>query len=308
MNLIYFKIVLLYLLVPIIITSQNKETDKVRLFYLGGQSNMSGLGSNSELPNSLNKEFKNVYIFHGNSEEDDGKNGGLGTWQKLKPGHGYGFSSDGKKNVYSDRFGIELSFAKRLSELYPDEKIALIKYCRSGSSIDSQAASTFGCWEPDYKGSMGINQYDHYLSTIRYAMKIKDIDSDGIEEQLIPSGIIWMQGESDAAHGKNVALKYYSNLKRLINLIRASLRLDDLPAVIGKISDSHNDDDGKVWDDGEIVQQAQEKFAENDKNASIVRSTENYGYSDKWHYDSKGYIDLGKNFADEIYQLNLKFE
>ena len=84
------------------------------------------------------------------------------------------------------------------------------------------------------------------------------------------------------------------------------MRTDDVPVVIGKISDSGNNDKGKVWDYGELVQHAQEKYAKTDPYASIVRSTKHYKYSDRWHYDSDGYIDLGKEFAKAIYELNKK--
>jgi hypothetical protein len=295
---------LVFLLFPLIVFSQNREADIFRLFYLGGQSNMDGYGYNSDLPKSLDQQFDNVWIFRGNPVGDDKQNGGLGKWELLKPGYGVGFTSDGKMNYLSDRFGVELSFAKRMQELYPDEKIAIIKYSKGGTSIDSLAAANFGCWEPDFKGKNGINQYDHYLSTIRNAMSVKDIDGDGKEDHLIPNGIIWMQGESDASHGEEVANLYYSNLKRLMDLIRASLHSDDLPVVIGKISDSWDDADGKIWDFGELVQYAQEKYARTDGNAAIIRTTRYYQYSDPSHYDSAGYIDLGKKFADAVYRLN----
>jgi len=299
------KILAFIILLPLIAFSRQEENvSTIKLFYLGGQSNMDGYGFNSDLPDSLDKQFENVWIFHGNSAGDDMGNGGLGIWERLKPGHGVGFSSDGNTNNLSDRFGIELSFAKKLQKLYPNEKIGIIKYSKGGSSIDSLAASNFGSWEPDYNGISGINQYDHFLATIRNAMFVKDIDGDGEEDRLNPSGIIWMQGESDAAHGEEIASRYYLNLKRLMDLIRASLRADDLPVVIGKISDSWDDPDGKVWDYGELVQYAQEKYAKTDDNAAIIRSTRYYKYSDTWHYDSAGYIDFGKEFADAVYQLN----
>lgn len=298
------KICTFILLLPAIGFSQHQEVESIRLFYLGGQSNMDGFGYNSDLPDSLNRQFENVFIFHGNTVPDDTVGGGLGKWETLKPGHGAGFSSDGNINNYSDRFGIELSFASRLQALYPNEKIAIIKYSRGGTSIDSLAASYFGSWEPDYHGQTGINQYDHFLTTMRLAMSVKDIDGDGKEDRLIPGGIVWMQGESDAGYDEEVANRYYSNLKRLMDLIRASMLADDLPVVIGKISDSWNDVDGKVWDYGELVQYAQEKYVRSDGNAAIVRSTRYYKYSDPWHYDSAGYIDLGNEFADAIYKLN----
>lgn len=291
------------LLLPALAIGQQSNVDTVRLFYLGGQSNMDGYGYNSELPDELNKTFDQVPIYHGNPAGDDKLSGGLGFWENLKPGHGTGFSSDGNSNNRSDRFGVELSFAHRLQELYPHEDIALIKYSRGGTSIDSMAAEDFGCWEPDYHGEKGINQYDHFLKTVRKAMDVKDIDGDGREEHLVPSGIIWMQGESDA-HVEAIAKRYYNNLKRLMDLMRATFRVDDLPVVIGKISDSWDDEDGKVWDHGDLVQHAQEKFARTDQCTAIVRTTRYYDYSDTWHYDSEGFIDLGEQFAEAVFRLN----
>jgi len=34
-----------------------------------------------------------------------------------------------------------------------------------------------------------------------------------------------------------------------------------------------------------------------------VASTDAYGYSDPWHYDSAGYLDLGTQFAIAVYEL-----
>lgn len=300
-------LILILGLLPAFAICQQMQKDTIRVFFLGGQSNMDGFGTTSDLPDSLNVEFNNVWIFHGNPAPDEENYGGTGEWDTLKPGHGTGFSSYKANNKLSNRFGIELSFAKKLQELYPNEKIALIKYSRGGTSIDSLAAWKLGSWEPDYNGKNGINQYDHFLTTVRNAFAERDINGDGTDDYLLPMGIIWMQGESDSDKTEEIANKYYSNLKRLMDLIRASLHTDDLSVVIGKISDSHNDDDdGKVWDYGELVQYAQEKYAKTDKNAAIVRSTRNYDYSDRWHYNSEGYVDLGCKFAEALYQLNTK--
>jgi len=299
-------VILILGLLPALAICQQMQKDTIRVFFLGGQSNMDGYAYNSELPESLRGELKNVWIFHGNPAPDENPTGGTGEWSILKPGHGVGFSGYKSKNKLSNRFGIELSFAKSLQKLYPNEKIALIKYSRGGTSIDSLAAWKFGSWEPDYNGKTGINQYDHFLTTVRNAFAEKDINEDGTEDYLLPMGIVWMQGESDSDKTEEIAKGYYSNLKGLMDLIRASMHTDDLPVVIGKISDSHNDDDGKVWEYGELVQYAQEKYVKTDKNAAIVRSTRKYNYSDRWHYDSEGYIDLGKEFAKAVYELNTK--
>jgi hypothetical protein len=275
-----------------------------KLFVLAGQSNMNGFGHTKDLPKNINGSIDGVYIFQGHSDADDAPIAGQGQWEVVQPGHGIGFSSDGIVNKHSARFGVEMSFAHKLGILYPNDNIAIIKYARSGSSIALEAAREFGAWDPDYKTTTGVNQYDHFLNTLVNATGVMDIDADGVSDTLIPKGIIWMQGESDAAHSERLANDYHSNLKRLMGSFRAALLVDDFPVVIGKISDSWDNEVGKVWPFGELVQYAQEKFVVEDSNAAIIRATRYYQYSDAWHYDSAGYIDLGERFADAVFGLN----
>jgi len=290
-----------FVFLSIQVNAQTK-TENIRLFYLGGQSNMTGFGYNKDLPDNLKKPLKDVFIFQGNPVGDEEEKGGVGKWELLQPGHGIGFTTDGSKNTLSERFGVELSFARKLRELYPNEKIAIIKYARNGSSLDSLSARQSGSWEVDYEANNGINQFDHFLTTVRNAYSVKDIDNNGIQDNLIPLGIVWMQGESDA-YLENAALAYQDNLSRLLNLMYAAFRKDDIPVVLGKISDSGNNEIGKVWKFGELVQYAQEKYASENKNATIVRSTKGYGYTDLYHYNSAGFLDLGERFAEAIYNL-----
>ena len=293
-----------FVLAALLVLSADLEAKTFKLYYLGGQSNMDGFGYVRELPEALQGPVKGVWIFHGNSSPDGAEVDGKGLWAELRPGHGTGFTSDGKTNTYSDRVGVELTFARRLLEIDPNAHIAIIKYSRGGTSIDMAAASTFGCWDPDYNAGNGINQYDHFLATVTNALSVRDIDGDGEADTLIPSGIVWMQGESDAAHGELIARRYESNLKRLMDLIRAAFRVDDLPVAIGRISDSGKDVDGKVWDYGDIVREAQASFVRKDSCAALVTTTDSYGYSDNWHYNTAGYIDLGKQFADALAALH----
>lgn len=287
------------------LTPANAKTYKV--YFLGGQSNMDGYGYVKDLPQDLNRPQSDVMIFHANPAPDAIPVDGRGIWAPLKPGHGAGFKTDGKSNTYSNRFGVELSFAQAVKELAPDENIALIKISRGGTSIAIDAAGNFGCWDPDFeKGTgkgQGINQYDHFLAGMRRSLQTSDIDQDGEADTLIPAGILWMQGESDAAYTEEIARQYESNLKRLMDLIRATLLTDDLPVVVGRISDSGDNPEGKVWKYGEIVRDAQASFVKKDKRAALVTSTDEYGYSDRWHYNSAGYLDLGRKFAQALWKL-----
>jgi hypothetical protein len=297
----------LWLIIGVMLAGGPVLAKKYLVFYLGGQSNMNGFGYNSELPDELKQAVKGVYIFHGNMANDNALDGGIGVWAELQPGHGTQHKATTEVNQYSERFGIELTFATEMKKLFPNENIALIKYARGGSSIHIDAARDFGCWEPDYFKGNGINQYDHFLTTINNAFAATDIDKDGEPDELIPTGIVWMQGESDAAFAPEIAKQYTQNLKRLIDLFRAALRNDDLPVVVGRISDSGQDEtDGLVWDYGEEVRRQQAKFVNTDRNAALVKSTDSYGYSDKWHYNTEGYLDLGKQFAKKMAELHNK--
>ncbi|HAD60592.1 MAG TPA: hypothetical protein DCG12_15210 [Planctomycetaceae bacterium] len=271
------------------------------VYYLGGQSNMDGYGYVNQLPDELKGPVEGIPVFHGNPGRDNQPVDGRGVWSTLQPGHGVGFSSDGKTNRYSGRFGVELTFARTIAAQHLDRRIAIIKYSRGGTSIAADAAGNFGCWEPDFVGTNGVNQYDHFLATIRGAFAVTDIDGDGEADRLIPAGIVWMQGESDAHYTPEIASRYEANLKRLMDLIRAALRTDDLPVVIGRISYAKKDPPS--WKHGEIVRAAQKAWTDSDGKAALVTSTDDYGYSDPWHYDTPGYIDLGKQFAAAVAKL-----
>ncbi|MBK1876746.1 sialate O-acetylesterase [Pelagicoccus mobilis] len=273
-----------------------------QVYLLAGQSNMDGYGYVKDLPAGYAEFAGEVRIFHGNMAADDEPRDGRGIWEELSAGHGTGFESDGKSNKLSNRFGPELGFAKILSAQEPDTPIAFVKYARGGTALDPQSTQHFGRWHFEYKEGEGINQWDHCLATIRNAFEDADVDGDGEADRLVPAGIVWMQGESDA-NELGPASRYASNLARTIALFRAALRDDDLPVVIGRISDSGMEDGGVVWEFGNVVRAQQAAFCEGDANAALVTSTDAYGYSDKWHYDSAGYIDLGEQFAKAMLEL-----
>lgn len=269
-------------------------------FYLGGQSNMDGYGYVNKLPAALQTE-QNVMIFHGNGAFDNQPAGGLGKWSKLKPGHGTGFNSDGQSNTYSERFGSELTFAASLAKQFPNRKIALIKYSVGGTGLHLKTG--YGNWSPDFTEGDSINQYDNFLTTINNAFSVPDIDGDGESDTLVPAGILWMQGEADAHTSKESANAYFDNLNRLMALIRAALRKDDVPVVIAKITDSELGEED-IMPYIKRVHLAQKMFVEQDVCAAYMTQTDKYPYGDDaWHYLSEGYIKMGEDFAKEYAKL-----
>lgn len=282
----------------------NTRADEFDLYYLGGQSNMEGFGTNSELDDSWKRPIEGAWIYQATALPDRQPATGKGKWAPVQPGHGTGFASDGQTNQLSNRFGVELSFAKAIRERRPGRKMAIIKYARNGSSIDARAAGNWGCWEPDFQAPTGpnreLNQYDQFLATVNQALAVDDIDGDGTRDRLVPAGIVWMQGESDGVYSLEIAKAYGQNLKRLMDLIRAAFRTDDLPVAIGRISDAKRGTATLTWKFGDEVREQQKWFVEHDRAARLVIDTDLYKYSDMAHYDSAGYIDLGRRFANAL--------
>lgn len=271
--------------------------NRYELYFLGGQSNMDGFGFTAELPGEWLADVDRVMIYTGKTVADNEPGGGAGTWDRLRPGHGTGFDTDGQVNLLSDRFGPELAFGRTLAELDPTTRIAIIKYSRGGSSL-ALGASGYGSWAPDFVEGAGSNQYDNALTAIRRALAQRDVDGDGRVDELVPAGIVWMQGEADAYHSSASADAYQSNLQQMMDLLRAALRVGDLPVVIGKITDSGQADDGTMMDYIGIVQTAQQAFVRTDGCAAFVTVTDGLRYlDDGWHYDTDGYLKLGAAFA-----------
>ena len=84
-----------------------------------------------------------------------------------------------------------------------------------------------------------------------------------------------MQGESDAHYSSEIAEKYQAYRRRLMDLIRASFRHDDIPGMIKRISYSNKTPPS--WKHGEIVRADQEAYAKVDSKAAAVVSTNDYG-------------------------------
>ena len=276
----------------------HQKPDIWKVYFLGGQSNMDGYGYNNKLPDTLKGIIPSAMIFDGNRINDNNPGGGIGIWSPMKAGHGVGFKTDGQSNILSDRFGPELSFASTLAT--KGARIAIIKYSYGGTALFAGAG--YGNWEPDFDHN---NHYDNALTTIRNAYAVTDINNDGRPDKLVPAGIIWMQGEADAQFSQASADAYHDNLKRLMDLLRGALRKDDLPVVIGKINDSHmTPDGGPTQPYIATVHAAQKDFTDNDPCATLVTETETYMFSsDVWHYDSDGYIRMGKAFAKAVTML-----
>lgn len=282
------------------------------VYFVGGQSNAVGLGYARDLPTDERGEVEGAVIYSGRMLGDGEPGGGVGLWSPLTPGFGSGFKTDGETNTLSGRFGPELSLARRLRELRPDERVAIIKYAKGGTSLDVRVRRDWGTWDPDdrepFPAGIGINQYDHALATIARATSVRDIDGDGEPDRLIPAGIVWMQGEADSTT-EATAEAYEANVAAMLELLRAALRADELPVAVGWITDSGTAAGGEPRRPySERVRAAQAAVCEKDPTATLITATDGYAFSDPSHYDSAGYLDMGRRFAEAIHALRVARE
>ncbi|WP_340106876.1 sialate O-acetylesterase [Rhodohalobacter sp. 8-1] len=281
--------------------SQKSYSTDASMFILAGQSNMDGEGYVDDLPPHLKRVFENAWIYNPNRRDDQQPIENKGFWEKLKPGHGSGYRTDGSRSYYSNRFGPELSFASRVLEKSPEHKILIYKYAKGGSSIHSDAATDWGCWHPEYTRGNQINQWTHFQHHLQRARETAERKFG----RIVPAGIAWHQGESDASHTRSIADSYGENLSVLLNKMREQLNNRSLPIAVGQISDSMmgRGKRKQTYPFGDILKSAQRLFVEQDKHAALVTAPENHGFIDAWHYDSQTYIELGYRFAEALMDL-----
>ena len=288
------------------------EAKVYRLYYLGGQSNMVGGGQVDELPEETRQPVAGVMIYEGATGPDGvAPVNGRGRWEVLDPGGG-------------GSFGPEIGFGREILKRHPNENIALLKVARGGSALDVEAAFQFGSWAHDYNEGegpgQGINIYDHFLAAVRHATAVRDIDGDGVDDTLVPAGIVWVHGGTESGIGSEAAARRYgANLTQFMNLARAALRVDDLPVVVSVVGDSRMPEvvarlfaedygyepgpDGGVWKNGPIIVAGQRAFVEEDGNAALVAS-EGLSYrSDAIHYDTAGLVEIGRRLAVAMAEL-----
>lgn len=211
-------------------------------FLLLGQSNMAGQGKVSELADSMKSMPQNVNFFLNGSLVK------LSTQQK---------------------FGPEVSFARRIAQVHPAKTINLIKFAPGGSLMKD--------W---LKGGY------HYQTLSKQLAKIRKTQSIDVR------GVLWMQGERDTKSFES-AKNYKVNLERFILTIRRDLAKPNLPFVIAQISFPEAYRPAVT-----PVKLAQQKIPAELPSVSSFSTGMLQKNPDKVHFSSKGQIELGQLFAD----------
>lgn len=245
-----------------------------RVFLLGGQSNMVGTGLQSELTPPYSTAQHDVMFW---------KNG----WVSLSPGLA---SKEG-------RFGPETSFGRAIKDALPEDTIYLVKHAAGATAL-------YDDWKPE-----SGPQSKKFVGKVRAALS--SLDAAGIDYEI--SGMLWMQGESDAY--ENQADAYETNLVNFINAMRSEFETPEMPFIIGRVLDYFGGTlPPKIGEQTEptqahIVRTAQVKVAESMPYTAWI-DTDGYQlctYLDEinnpGHYGPQGNIDLGKDFASAVLEF-----
>lgn len=246
-------------------------TKPIKVFLLGGQSNMAGQGETGDvggLRPALDGEQTDVAIWQNLNSAAKTNTG----WEALAPGQG----------ASTTKIGPELSLGRALADAYPDYQIALIKYSVGGTNLDVE-------WDPKDTGGSAY-MYDGFLESMGNALA--NLTADGLSFEI--EGMFWMQGERDA-RDVGMGSRYQTNLADLIAAIRAQTGEADLPFILGRLADDLNTG---TYTELDVVRAAQAAVGDADDWAAMV-DTDAFGMkSDNLHFNAAGQLAMGDAFAE----------
>lgn len=178
----------------------------LKIFLLGGQSNMVGADKAAKLMPPYNKAFPKVRIWDQKTRR----------WEPLSP-------------KAEERFGPEVSFGHFIAELLPHEDVRLIKYAAGGTAL-------YNDWDPKTKG----RQYLSFMNTTKAALS--ELDASKMNYEI--AGMLWLQGESDAHENK--AETYEKNLTEFIAHIRTQFKTPTMPFIIARVRNHYGGKTGQA--------------------------------------------------------------
>lgn len=239
----------------------------VKVFILGGQSNMDGTGRAAGLPEKYVLPPENSM-----------------TWDnKKKMWVALGTDSFAERRKF--KFGPEIAFTHLLAKKYPKHTIAIVKTSGGGTKLWKH-------WLP------GKPMYTRFLKNMEHALT--DLENQGMEYDVC--GMLWMQGESDAEF-LEWANAYEGNLKALFKDVRLRTGKKDLPIVMGRISIGLLRKTPWDFDFTKVVQGGQDRVAAEDKHVRIINTDKLETWEDNTHFNSESNIWLGKKMGRRMLAL-----
>ncbi|HEU5056512.1 MAG TPA: sialate O-acetylesterase [Kofleriaceae bacterium] len=246
------------------------DGDPVTVFVIAGQSNAAGGAAVDDLPPELAWYAEPVEALHAyelNAPKDySGAPAAVSTgWlPEVAPRYGTGL-----------RMGVEVSAVRRLIELHgPD--VAILKHATNGSNL-------FAHWDPDRRDGL-------------YAYLVRYLDARLAE---LPAGsrvggLIWIQGNGDAAAPLDRADDYGDNLAVLVTRFRERygpipVAIDWFPAFFEEVN-------------ADVVRAGQLEVAATVPDVALIDADDLGPARDSpgAHYTAAAFVELGLRMADAL--------
>ena len=172
-------------------------------------------------------------------------------------------------------FGPELSFGRTVADALPEERFVMIKYAAGGTDL-------YEDWAVD-----GGADYTRFKNAVRGALR--RLTDAGHTYEVV--GMVWVQGESDAAEGRTTA-QYQSDLTTFIKTIRSGYG-EDIPFIYNRLGTNQTSLRGKPF---EQISTAQENVNESVSGTHMVY-VDDLSMKDRVHFDLEGTLTLGERLA-----------
>lgn len=264
-----------------------------RIIILAGQSNAVGVGH----VKCLSKHFSEEKI----KEYHDGyENIQINYNSHDKKSNGFVKTTVGCTEVTKNTVGPEVGIAERLTELYPNEELFIVKCAFGGANLyhDWLSPSSREKIEKDNEEVSRLGWcYDELIKILDESITV--LKGRGYAPKIC--SFCWMQGESDAMTPDHVE-EYTENYSNMLADLKSSFKeyMDDCVYIDAGISE--------VWTHYKRINELKQEYAKAHKNCRYI-DTVAYGLTtanepeeepDIAHYDSDCTIKLGRLFADEI--------
>jgi hypothetical protein len=272
-----------------LILVQHANAKEWRVFLMGGQSNMEGVGIAAEAPQNLVSQ-PDIQLYHSPSVRS-----GLPANQ---------WNSLASAGVSPSNFGSELSFAYRMAEALPGENIALIKHAKGGTKLTTLALHyEVTSWHPGTSvadsASFGV-EFATFVHTVTNALAAIQAQGD----TPIISGMLWVQGEADAT-SVDAGAAYEQNITRFIARVREQFAVPDIPFVCARIL-PYQTRPASV-----VVRQTLDDIDQDSGSPAAIPHvftihTEGLGiHTDNAHFNTPGQLGLGVLLAQSMSQRAL---
>lgn len=239
-----------------------------RLFLMMGQSNMCDRGYANELPVFPNANRMFVY----SRINPVGTAAEIGTHGVWTPATGVIDQAGATSGMVG---ALALAFMNRMCDLYPDDEIGVVPRSSPGTSIDAFA-----------KWNRNSGEYGMGLERMWWAL-----DECPVPAEI--SGFLWWQGEQDS-YTSAAASSWSQKFCNLVSNVRVDLQKLDLPTVFVKLGDDVPTG-CTYWN---TVRQQQAWMTM--RGLKMVTIDDVTPLSDKTHYPTAGYLQIGVRMADAM--------